>query len=86
MIDETSPRQDHDQRFKTLLKEFLGPFVELFFPEQARLLDFDHIEWLENEAFPDPPEGMRRSLDLVCKVPLREPIETAQGWSRRGWC
>ncbi|MBW3599192.1 MAG: hypothetical protein KY475_18215 [Planctomycetes bacterium] len=85
-MTETSDvaRHDHDQRFKTLLKEFIGPFFELFWPERARLFNFGGVEWLENEAFPDPPEGRRRSLDLVCKLPLRQPVVTARGAAATG--
>jgi hypothetical protein len=67
---------DHDQRFKTLIREFLPEFFELFFPEFGRMLDFSRVEWLDKELFPDPPEGRRREADLVAKLPLRERIET----------
>ncbi len=63
---------DHDQRFKTLLREFFGQFFELFFPDWSRRLDFSHVEWLDKEVFPDPPAGLRRSLDLVAKLPVKE--------------
>src|SRR5262245_21256858 len=68
---------DHDQRFKTLLREFLGQFFELFFPEWAQRLDFSRVEWLDKEVFPDPPAGLRRSLDLVAKLPVRDPVDGA---------
>ena len=68
--------QDHDQRIKTLLKEFVQAFFELFLPQFAPLFDFSQVTWLENEAFPDPPQGKRKSLDLVARLPLRLPIET----------
>ena len=60
---------DHDQRFKTLLQEFLPEFVALFFAEWADRFAFSRTEWLGQEAFLDPPEGERRVLDLVAKVP-----------------
>lgn len=53
---------DHDQRFKTLLKELLPEFFELFFAEWAARFDFSTVEWLDKEVFPDPPEGQRRVL------------------------
>jgi len=64
---------DHDQRFKTLLQEFLPEFIALFFAEWADRFVFSRTEWLEQEAFLDPPEGERRVLDLVAKVPTTEP-------------
>jgi len=65
---------DHDQRFKSLLQEFLPEFVALFFPTWADRFEFSRTEWLEQEAFLDPPEGERRVLDLVAKVPTTVPV------------
>lgn len=71
---------DHDQRFKVLIQEFLGEFLDLFLPEgwSTRFL-VDQAEWLDQEAFPDPPSGERRSLDLVAKLPVTEPVELGDG-------
>lgn len=66
--------EDHDQRFKALLREFLPDFFELFFPDWAALFDFSRAEFLEQEEFPDPPAGQRRVLDLVVKLPARAPL------------
>jgi hypothetical protein len=65
--------QDHDQRFKTLIRECFADFMELFFAEWAEKLDCQAAEWLEQEAFPDPPDGPRRAMDLVTRMPLRKP-------------
>lgn len=62
---------DHDQRFKTLLQEFFGDFFQLFFPHWAERFDFSRVEWLDKEVFIDPPQGQRRYLDIVAKVPTR---------------
>jgi hypothetical protein len=76
---------DHDQRFKTLIREFFRDFLALFFADWERRLDCDAAEWLDKEVFPDPPEGPRRILDLVAKVPTREvvpgkrPVKPAAG-------
>jgi hypothetical protein len=59
---------DHDQRFKTLLREFFADFLRLFFADWAARLDLSAVEWLDKEVFPDPPEGTRHALDLVAKV------------------
>src|SRR5262245_50517424 len=66
--------QDHDQRFKVLLHEFIVEFFLLFYPEWARRFDFARIEWLDQEVFPDPPQGARYALDLVAKLPVLEPV------------
>ena len=68
---ETTRMADHDQRFKTILQEFFMEFVQLFFPAWADRFDFGNVEWLEQEAFPDPPQGERKMLDLVARLPVR---------------
>lgn len=72
------PPLEHDQRFKVLLKEFVESFFQLFWPERSRLFDFSRVEWLDTEAFPDPPLGTRRSLDLVARLPLVQELQSAQ--------
>jgi hypothetical protein len=42
-------------------------------------LDSAQLEWPDKEVFPDPPEGHRRVLDLVAKLPTREPVLAAAG-------
>lgn len=66
---------DHDQRFKTLIREFFADFMSLFFSDWAAMVDCEAAEWLEQEAFPDPPEGPRRVMDLVARLPLREAMD-----------
>jgi hypothetical protein len=70
---------DHDQRFKTLLREFLPEFCALFFADWADRFDFTGTEWLEQEAFLDPPGGEKRVLDLVAKVPTRMSVPDPAG-------
>jgi hypothetical protein len=62
---------EHDQRFKTLLREFLPDFLRLFFPDCAAFFDLDNIEWLEQEKFVDPPHGDVLFVDLVASLVLR---------------
>jgi len=69
---------DHDQRFKTLIQEFFEDFMRLFFARWAERLDCSAPEWLPQEVFPDPPEGPRRVMDLVARLPAREPIPGAR--------
>ena len=65
---------DHDQRFKTLITEFFSEFLRLFFPAWAERFDLTAVDWLTQEVFPDPPQGERRALDLVCRVRLRPGV------------
>jgi hypothetical protein len=62
---------EHDQRFKTLLREFFPDFLRLFFPEHAASFDLDHLEWLEQEKFVAPPHGDVLLLDLVASLTFR---------------
>jgi len=66
---------DHDQRFKELLREFFGDFLNLFFARFARRFDLSSVEWLDKELFDDPPDGAKHVVDLVAKVRATEPIE-----------
>src|SRR5438270_5493526 len=65
---------DHDQRFKTLIRTFFLEFLLLFFRAWAERLDATKAEWLDKEVFLDAPEGPRRMLDLVAKVPTRQAV------------
>jgi hypothetical protein len=58
----------HDQAFKDLLQAFLPEFVSLFFPQEASLIDWSGIEFVDKELFTDLLEGSRRTLDLVARV------------------
>ena len=69
------PDDDHDQRFKTLLREFLPEFIGCFFPQWFDRFDFAHTEWLEQDAFLDPPDGEHKIFDLVAQVRTVEPVE-----------
>lgn len=64
---------DHDQIFKEILKVFFADFFRLFFPAWAERFDFTQVEWLDKEVFPDPPQGERKALDLLAKLPCVVP-------------
>jgi hypothetical protein len=77
--------QDHDQRFKTLIREFFGDFLRLFFADWAARLDTDKVEWLEQDLFLDPPDGPRRVLDLVAKLPTRAGVPPLEPGEQTHW-
>lgn len=60
---------DHDQFFKRMMHLFLREFFELFFVDWLNRFDFDRVEWLEQEVFPDPPRGEKRVVDILAKLP-----------------
>lgn len=72
---------DHDQRFKSLLREFFPDLLRLFWPVWAERFDFDTLVWLEQEVFTDPPQGKRRTVDLVAQLQLRTPSNPAEASS-----
>ncbi len=65
----------HDLIFKTACRYFFGDVVELTRPELARRLDLSEVEFIEQEAFSDFPEGERSVADLVAKVRLKDGVE-----------
>lgn len=76
---------DHDQRFKTLIREFFAEFFRLFFPAWADRFDFGRVEWLDTQAFPDPPQGRRQSLDLVAKLPTTQAVPAERPGQEESW-
>jgi hypothetical protein len=76
---------DHDQLLKSFLKSFLAEFFEIFFPDWAALFDFSHVEWLDQEVFPDPPDGSRHVVDLVAKLNLSRPLSSDAGRLAQQW-
>jgi Domain of unknown function (DUF4351) len=66
-----SADDDHDQRFKVMLKEFIEQFFQCFFPDWAQCLDFHDVTWLDKELFLAPPKGKKRRVDLVARLRIR---------------
>ena len=76
---------DHDQRFKELIRAFFGDFMRLFFAKWATRFDPNHVEWLNQELLPLPPEGDRHRLDLVAKLRTKEPVEPSAKGDPNTW-
>lgn len=76
---------DHDQRFKVLLTEFFSEFFQLFFLTWWERFDFTRVEWLQQEMFTDPPQGERRILDLVAKLPTRPGVPGQRPGEAESW-
>ncbi len=62
---------DHDQLFKTLLKEFFREFVALFLPAVHAYLDAAEISFLDKEVFSKLPLGDKQQADLVARVKFK---------------
>ena len=76
---------DHDQRFKGLLRAFFAEFLRLFFPDWAAHLEPDRAEFQDQETFLDPPQGERRLLDLVARVPTKAAVADPSGRAEDAW-
>lgn len=65
---------DHDQRLKSLLEKYFIEFIRLSLAEWLPRFDFSRLEWMKQEVFPNPPQGERRVVDVVVKVPVVESL------------
>lgn len=62
----------HDQLSKSLITTFFYDFLRLAAPDSARRLRPDEAVFLDKELFLDWPNGGRRELDLLAKVPMEK--------------
>jgi len=62
---------DHDRLFKELLTNFFQEFIEAFFPEADRLLDYSYLEFLTQEVFTDITVGEKKYIDILVKTRLQ---------------
>ena len=64
---------DHDRIFKELLRTFFFEFLELFFPTLLARVDRSHEPvFLDKEDFGELPADLRREMDLVARLRLRD--------------
>ena len=61
---------DHDRLFKELLTNFFQEFMEAFFQDASRLLDYDSLEFLTQEVFVDVTTGEKKYIDILVKTRL----------------
>ena len=57
--------EDHDQRLKVLLKEFIEQFFVCFFPDWAVRFDFHNLNWLDNSLLRIGFFGMPNPISQV---------------------
>lgn len=62
---------DHNQLFKTLLKEFFLEFVEVFLPAVSLYLDPRKVSFLDKELFGADAPGGKRNAELAVKVKFK---------------
>ena len=61
----------HDQLFKQLLHTFFAEFLEVFFPEVHKHIDFSELKPLSEEMFTDLIEGESRRADIIIETKLK---------------
>jgi hypothetical protein len=64
---------------------FFSEFFQLFFPTWWERFDFTRVEWLSQEIFTDPPQGERRAVDLVAKLPTRQGVPGQRPDEEESW-
>jgi len=62
---------DHDQLFKGILRQFFREFMLLFFPEEAKAIDFRRVRFHSLEVFTEYLEGDEKRLDVAVEAPLK---------------
>lgn len=62
----------HDQLHKELIKTFFEEFLEAFFPDIHKELDFRKIKPLSEEVYTNMLDGNARRLDLVIETTLKK--------------
>ncbi|HAU30875.1 MAG TPA: transposase, partial [Desulfotomaculum sp.] len=63
---------DHDRLFKELLETFFTEFMELFFPEAYRTIEFTNLKFLQQEVFTDVTAGERHEADIIVETRLKK--------------
>ncbi|MEF2966438.1 Rpn family recombination-promoting nuclease/putative transposase [Paenibacillus sp. M1] len=62
----------HDEAFKKLLHTFFAEFIELFFPELHKLLDYRQTRFLMQEQLVDIVGEEKRTLDLLLETKYKQ--------------
>jgi len=63
---------DHDRLFKELLQTFFVEFMQLFFPDACRFIDFRHLKFLQQELYTDVVAGDKHVVDILVETRLKE--------------
>lgn len=63
-------RNIHDLLFKQLLETFFIEFIDLFFPEVSKLMDKDHLIFLQQEIITDINEQEQHIVDILVETRL----------------
>ena len=61
---------DHDRLFKELITTFFREFMEAFFPEVHKHIDYSFLEFMPQEVFTDVTAGEKKRIDILVKTRL----------------
>ncbi|WP_440897466.1 Rpn family recombination-promoting nuclease/putative transposase [Amphibacillus sp. Q70] len=75
LIKEKPPESTHtkhDQLYKELINTFLKEFLEAFFPDVYKNINFHRIKPLSEEVYTNLLDGAARRLDIVMETTLKD--------------
>ncbi|SDN91181.1 transposase [Bacillus sp. OK048] len=72
ILEDSNQYIHHDQLFKQLLHTFFSEFLEAFFPEVHRYIDFTSMKPLSEEMFTDLIESESRRADIIIETKLKD--------------
>src|SRR5690625_4379511 len=65
------PYTKHDLLFKQLIQNFFQEFLEAFFPDVYKEIDFQTVTFLSEELYTDIVAGETRRLDIVVQAMVK---------------
>ena len=71
VLERQSPYTDHDRLFKEVIQIFFQDFMEAFFPEEHKYINFSAVRFLEQEVFTDILKGEKRRIDILAEVKIQ---------------
>lgn len=71
IYEQKSNYVKHDQLFKELIHNFFNEFLEVFFPEVHKNIDFSSIKPLSEELYTNLLDGENRRIDIAVEVKLK---------------
>ena len=67
----TSEQIDHDKLYKELIINFFKEFMDGFFPEASSYIDYNYLEFLQQDTVVDVRQKEKKVIDILVKTKLR---------------
>ncbi len=71
ILEKDASYTDHDRLFKEVIQVFFQEFMEAFFPEEYKHINFSTVHFLEQEVFTDILKGEKRRIDILAEVKVK---------------